>query len=351
MNKKERVKMFKQVFSPKKNEYVLFLYDTPHDKIKDSETWMKRRMMAEEWYQTFKEMGGKEGYNVDIKSYSATGLHNTDLPDDIVEKVKKSNIVLALTEYSASHPLARVCHEKNSVTRCASLPLVEQRMEKTAFKVDYSGLQHYTQVLKNLLNESIGAEVKFSTGDSLFIDLRNRNNALVDDGNCQETGNLINLPSGESYIAPYEAADDEVEMFGESKTKGILPDYEKDEIFKYHVENNKITRVDGTGKKAEEMRKCFNENPSRRNIAELGIGCNIKAVVTGNPLEDEKVAGLHIAYGSSTALNGKTDSDLHIDICFPRNATVFATSLVLIDKNDKKTEIVNKNGLRFDLFG
>jgi leucyl aminopeptidase (aminopeptidase T) len=295
-------------------------------------------------------MGGRDGYSVDIRSYPATGLHNTDLPGDIVEKVKKSNIVLALTEYSASHPLARVCHEKDSVTRCASLPLVEQRMEKTAFKVDYSSLQRYTQVLKDLLNESIGAEVKFSTGDSLFIDLRNRNNAMVDDGNCQKTGTLINLPSGEAYIAPYEAADDEVEMFGESKTKGILPDYEKDEILKYHVENNKITRVDGTGKKADVMRKCFNENRSRRNIAELGIGCNKKAVVKGNPLEDEKVAGLHIAYGLSKSLNGKTDSDLHIDICFPRGAPVFATSLVLINKNNKKTEIIDKHGLRFDLF-
>jgi len=349
MNIEEREKMFTQVFSPKKDEHVLFLYDTPHNEIKDSETWINRRTMADEWYQTFKEMGEKEGYTVNIISYPATGLHNTDLPVNIVEKVKQSNIILALTEYSASHPLARLCHEKDSITRCASLPLVEKIMEETAFKVDYNKLQYYTQKLKILLNDSIGAKVTFSTGDILFIDLRNRNNALVDDGNCQKTGTLINLPSGESYIAPYEASEDERAEFGKSKTKGILPDYDKDEIIRYHVENNKITRIEGTGKKAEEMRIFFNENPSRSNIAELGIGCNKKAVVTGNPLEDEKVAGLHIAYGASTALNGKTKSDLHIDICFPRGAPVAATSLVLIDKNDRKTEIINKHGLQFDL--
>ena len=121
----------------------------------------------------------------------------------------------------------------------------------------------------------------------------------------------------------------------------------KVQIMKYHVENNKIIKIEGAGKKAEEMRICFNENPSRRNIAELGIGCNTKAVVSGNPLEDEKVTGLHIAYGSSTALNGRNDSDLHFDICFPKDAPVFATSLVLIDKNNKKTEIINQQGLRF----
>jgi len=51
------------------------------------------------------------------------------------------------------------------------------------------------------------------------------------------------------------------------------------------------------------MRIFFAENDTRRNIAELGIGCNPKAVITGNILEDEKV-GLHIAYGMSSHLGG-----------------------------------------------
>ena len=91
------------------------------------------------------------------------------------------------------------------------------------------------------------------------------------------------------------------------------------------------------------MRRFFNENPSRRNIAELGIGCNPKAVVTGNKLEDEKIPGVHIAYGSSTAFGGKTGSDTHEDICFPKGAPVEATSLILIDSNNEKTELINNN--------
>ena len=348
MNEEEKRKMFHDVFAPKKGVSVLFLYDTPHGKIKDSKKWIDRRKMAEEWYQIFRNMGEKEGYTVDIASFPATGLHNTSLPDDIIERVKKTNLIISLTEYSASHPLGIVCHKKNSITRCASLPLVEQRMEKTAFKADYTLVQKYTKVLKNLLNNSVGAHVSFSTGDTLYIDLRNRK-ACVDDGICQETGILINLPSGESYIPSYEAADDELSDFGESKTNGILPDYFGDEILKYHVLNNRITDIEGEGVKAEEMRRFFDENLSRRNIAELGIGCNPKAVVTGNPLEDEKVPGLHIAYGLSKSFGGKIDSDMHRDICFPKGAPVEATSLILIDENDKRTELINNDGLRFDL--
>lgn len=118
---------------------------------------------------------------------------------------------------------------------------------------------------------------------------------------------------------------------------------------KYHVENNRITRIDGKGKKVEEMQQFFDENLSRRNIAELGIGCNPQAVVTGNALEDEKVAGLHIAYGLSMALGGKTDSDMHRDICFPRGALVEATSLILTDETGMRTQVIDDDGLRFDL--
>jgi leucyl aminopeptidase (aminopeptidase T) len=348
MNEEKKRKMFQDVFSPKKGEIILFLYDIPHNKIKDSTTWADRRKMAKEWYQTFRDMGEEGGYNVDIDSFPATGLHNTFIPEKIIKRVKKSNIVIALTEYSASHPLSIVCQNKKSMTRCASLPMVEKRMENTAFKADYKLIQKYTKILEDLLNDSIGAQISFSTGDSIYIDLRNRT-ALVDNGLCDKAGKLINLPSGESYIAPYEAAVDEVSIFGETKTNGILPDYFDDEIIKYHVKNNRITKIEGEGKKVQEIRRFFNENPSRRNIAELGIGCNPEAVVTGNGLEDEKVPGLHIAYGMSKSLGGKTESDIHYDICFPKGATVEATSLILINRNNIRTQLINNDGLRFDL--
>jgi hypothetical protein len=57
MNDEEKTKMFHDVFAPKRCESILFLYDTPHGKIKDSKKWIDRRKMAEEWYQTFRNMG------------------------------------------------------------------------------------------------------------------------------------------------------------------------------------------------------------------------------------------------------------------------------------------------------
>ena len=97
------------------------------------------------------------------------------------------------------------------------------------------------------------------------------------------------------------------------------------------------------------MRMFFEENDTRRNIAELGIGCNPEAVVTGNILEDEKVGGLHIAYGMNTQFGGKVDSDTHIDICFPKGLPAAVQVLTLINKDGLKTELIKDSQLRYDL--
>ena len=348
MNEKEKTKMFKDIFSPKKGEKILILIDAPNNKIKDNEKWKDRRKMAEEWYKTFTNMGNKTGFKTEMLTYPATGVHNGKIQIETVETLKKYDLIIAMTEYSASSTLVPICKQKNSKIRCASMPTVERRMEKTAFKADYKKVQKYATSIEKILNKSITAKIVFSTGDTLFIDLRNRK-AHAGGGNCQKKGDFINFPSGETCQAPYEATNDEKEEFGESKTKGILPVDYNGEIVRYEIKYNKIIKIIGKGEKAEEMQTFFNEIKSRSNIAELGIGCNPNAVVTGNVLEDEKVAGLHIAYGMSTHLGGKIKSDTHIDICYPKKAPIEATKLTLIDEKNHKINLIQNAELQYKL--
>lgn len=348
MIEKEKIKMFKDVFNPKKDENIIILFDAPHSNIKDNNKWKDRRKLAKEWYKTFVHIGEKTGFKTEIHTYPSTGVHNGQIPKETIEVLKKYDLVIAMTEYSASSSLLPICREKNSKTRCASMPTVERRMEKTAFKADYQKVQKYATAIEKILNKSITAEITFSTNDTITMDLRNRN-AHADGGNCQKKGDFINFPSGEACQALYEATKDEKEVFGESKTIGILPvDYDG-EIVRFDIDNNKIIKIIGEGVKAEEMRIFFNEKKSRRNIAELGIGCNPNAVVTGNILEDEKVAGLHIAYGMSTHLGGKIISDTHIDICYPKKAPIEAIKLTLIDEKNHKIDLIKNSELQYQL--
>lgn len=347
MKHEEKIKMFKDVFAPKSGEKVLFLVDLPHDHIIDNIAWEDRRTLAHEWYMIFTEMGAKIGFSVKIQEYEATGMSNSTIPNEIINIVRKSNLVIAMTEYSASASLITVCYSENSITRCASMPGVERRMEETAFKADYQQVKKYATTIAKMLNDAIGAEIVFSTGDVLYIDLRNRVGD-ADTGDCTQTGQFINFPSGEACIVPYEAEKDEIDKFGKSKTQGILPVNFNGELMKYVVKNNRIVDILGDGKKVEEMRIFYAENDTRRNIAELGFGCNPKAVVTGNVLEDEKV-GLHIAYGMSTHLGGKVKSDVHDDICYSKGCPVEGSTVNLINEDGSKTEIIRNAMLRYNL--
>ena len=347
MDYKEKVKMFNDVFAPKPAEKILFLYDTPHENIKDLETWRERREMVQDWYKTFKILGEEKDFYVDIMEFEATGVHNSPLPKKILDSIKKSNLVIAMTEFSASSSLVPISWAKGSKTRCASMPGVEKRMEETVLKADYKKVQTYAKALDKFLTNAKSAEIVFSMGDKLIIDLRNRN-TLLEAGDCTKAGQFINFPSGEVCKAPYEATPDEINKYGISKTEGVWPvDYDR-ELIKYVIKNNKIVDIIGNGKKAVEMKKFFNVDDTRGNIAELGIGCNPKAVVSGNVLEDEKV-GLHIAYGHSTHLGGKVKSDIHIDIVHAKGCPVEGTTLTLINSNGSKIDLIKDSMLRYEL--
>ncbi len=347
MNAQEKIKMFNDVFLPKPGEKVLFLVDIPHNNIKDNNTWIDRRKIAKEWYMTFKKMGEKKGFSVVFKEYKATGVHNSPVPQGILKIAMKSDLVIAMTEFSGSSSFVPVFRRKGSATRGASMPGFEKRMERTALKANYALVKKYALSIEKLLNSSTGAEVTFSTDDFLYVDLRNRV-AITDAGDCSKPGQFINFPSGESCKTPYEGASDEISDFGESKTEGVLPVAYDEEIVKFVIKNNTVIEIIGTSNKAEEMRHLFKEDPSRANIAEFGIGCNPNAVVTGNILEDEK-AGLHIAYGMSTHLGGKIKSDMHIDICYSKGCPIEGTTVVLKRKDGSKTEIIQDAMLRYEL--
>jgi leucyl aminopeptidase (aminopeptidase T) len=54
--------------------------------------------------------------------------------------------------------------------------------------------------------------------------------------------------------------------------------------------------------------------PAGRNLAELGVGTNDCAELTGNVLEDEKILGtVHVAFGASVGIGGTVEVPVHLD--------------------------------------
>jgi len=356
-------KLIVDVFAPRRGEKVLVMADLPHGELTDHDRWAERRQMAQEWHSAFERLGAKQGFSVHpLLSYAATGANNADLPEGgemggqkvrFEEVFPDTNIVVALTEYSASAPLIKYSQKLPSL-RAASMPKVTRSMEKTALAADYSEVARKAHMLAGKVEEAVGARVEFSTGHKVYFDLRHRK-ADADDGRLyvDKAGiRLINLPSGEACIAPYEG-----EVEGQpSRTEGVIPADYDGELVLYKVQANRIAEVIGDGPRAAAMRKYFSVDEARRNIAELGLGCNDKAVISGIVLEDEKVLGMHWAYGRSDHIGGITGvtqfSDpshvVHQDIVYAKGGPVEIASLVLEYEDGTSEEIIK--GAEYTIF-
>jgi hypothetical protein len=348
-------KLLIDVFDPLPGETVLFLTDEPHGNLEDNDLWQSRRQMAEEWRRTFGQLGNKVGFKVlPMLTYPATGNHNGPLPDEgemggkhirLVEIFRQSNIVVAMTEFSATAPLMKFSEQIPNF-RAASMPTVHQGMMKTALAADYQEVARKCQVLGDKLNQAEVAMLVFSTGDQVYIDLRNRQ-AKIDDGHlhADKSGvRMINLPSGEAYIAPYEGEkSDQISL-----TEGFIPMSYGEIVVHLQIAGNQVVKVVSDIHVADDLREWFAVDPARRNVAELGLGCNDKAIITGNILEDEKVFGVHIAYGRSDHTGGVVGVDdfrdpanvVHQDVVYPFGGEIEVTSLIFEYKDGTREEII-----------
>lgn len=306
-------KLLTDVFVPSAGEVCLILYDEPHGEMADLSDWAERRAMAPTWHAAMGELGCEM---LPLTAFPATGTNNGDLPSELAPLIEQANIVIAMTEFSATAPLSAYAKQRSDL-RIASMPGVQSRMQETSLAADYTQVARRAHLLKDLLQAGELATIRFSTGDSCVFDLCG-GKAEADDGYCgadKEGFPLINLPSGEAFVVPNEGSD--------SRTAGRIP--VENSVF--IVEANQIVRVEG--EQSEMWNAYFGEDDARRNVAELGLGCNDMAIVTGNVLEDEK-AGLHWAFGRSEHLGGTVGPDafrspatvVHQDIVYARHCPV-----------------------------
>jgi len=336
-------KLFADVFAPKTGDTLTIMYDLPHDKIQDNSEWRDRRQMAEEWHKQITAFSRRYGMTVNpIVTYNATGSHNANMPEYGIWKGKRtrlediigrSTIVVSMPEYSASAPLIGFTRKYTDL-RIASMPTVAKSMEKTGLSADYREVAATCARLAPFFEKADGIEVVFSTGHICHFDISDHRTVLQDNGILHPGGGrddfrLRNLPSGEVCICPNEAEN--------SRTAGEIPAVIDEETIVFVVKANQIVGVNGEGPIAEKMRREFTTEKALCNIAEVAIGCNDKAVVTGNVLEDEK-AGFHWAYGRSDQLGGtigvsnftSPDKVCHQDIVYAKGNPIVCKRLDFI---------------------
>ncbi|MBV9467255.1 MAG: aminopeptidase, partial [Solirubrobacterales bacterium] len=130
---------------------------------------------------------------------------------------------------------------------------------------------------------------------------------IADDGDLTAEGSFGNLPCGEGFIAP---AGGEGQVVASSLGSLGLAD----QPATLTVEGGRLVAAEhGAG--PELLRQLRLHGELGTNLAELGVGTNDQARLTGNVLEDEKILGtVHVAFGASAGIGGNVSVPVHLDV-------------------------------------
>ena len=234
--------------------------------------------------------------------------HGEEPPDSIGRLMKTVDVAALSTSFSLSHTRARREASETGV-RIASMPMLTAEMALRTLNIDYEALSRLTQKYVEVLTSGRKARITTPSGTDLTIQLGERS-GILDAGRLSHRGACGNLPAGEAFIAPLEESGEGLVVFdGSLAGWGML-----EEPVKIIVQNGRAVEITG-GKAAQWLDQVMDERgENARNIAELGIGTNTKAQLSGVIIEDEKAFGTaHIALGDNKGIGGTVEADVHLD--------------------------------------
>jgi leucyl aminopeptidase (aminopeptidase T) len=245
----------------------------------------------------------------------------TEPPPSVAAAFAACDVFLAPCLPSLSHTKAR-----NAATaagaRGATLPGVERDMLARLMSAEFDLMAQRSQTVADLLTGADEARFTCPNGSDFTFDLRGRS-AIADAGDLTARAAFGNLPCGEGFISPAGGSGTLV-----ATTVGHLG--MADGLTTITAEDGRLTGASGAfGEQFVAHLDRF--GPDGRHLAELGVGTNDQARLTGNLLEDEKILGtVHVAFGASAAIGGTVNVPVHED-CVVVDPTLTIGDTTVVD--------------------
>ncbi len=231
--------------------------------------------------------------------------HGSEPPPPIAAALAACDVFIAPASRSLSHTKARK-RASDRGARGATMPTVTADMLARLMDIDFDLLRARSHAVAELLDAADEAHVTCPRGTDLRLDLGGRR-GLADDGDLTAPGAFGNLPCGEGFISP--AGGEGTIATRSIASLGLVQGHPAH----LTVEGGRLTQATGPeGERLLELLTGAGEQGT--NLAELGVGTNDKARLTGNILEDEKMLGtVHVAFGASAGIGGTVDVPIHLD--------------------------------------
>jgi leucyl aminopeptidase (aminopeptidase T) len=255
--------------------------------------------------EAMREVAARHGADAVLALMDERATDGTEPPPPIAAALAACDVFLAPTTRSLSHTRARKA-ASDAGARGATLPGVTADMLGRVMAVDFDALKARTQAITRLLDEADAAHVSCPHGSDMTFDLRGRR-GLPDYGDLTARHAFGNLPAGEGFVSPAGGG-------GHLAATSLAPLGISPEPVLLTVEDGRLTGANGPfGPRFFELLSAH--GPDGVNLAELGVGTNDAATLTGNVLEDEKILGtIHVAFGASAGIGGTVSVPIHLDV-------------------------------------
>jgi len=240
-------------------------------------------------------------------------------PPEVLERVRTYDAGLHFLSYTSVEEtpyrlsVVGAIAEGGKIRLCAGLH-IDEAIIANELSADYTQVAALTLKLRDALAGRSDVHITSPLGTDIRFSIAGRPIA-IDPGVVREPG-YYNLPAGECYVAPIEDSANGLLVVDKSFPGCVI-----EEPIRITFEKGRAVAIDG-GEEARWLVRTIEEGERQpngegcRTIAELGVGTNPAARITGNVMTDEKVMGtIHIAIGhnASPPYNGQNKAPIHLD--------------------------------------
>ncbi|MFL6353460.1 MAG: aminopeptidase [Bryobacteraceae bacterium] len=243
-----------------------------------------------------------------------------DMPQIILDDMESSQVSMFAVQAQPDELRTRmqmtdVVNRKK--LRHAHMVNIEKRIMLEGMRADFHTVDELSLRILSIVKDAKAIRATTPGGTEIRAD-------LSPDYRWVKTSGLIspekwgNLPGGEIFTSP-------LEVNGTFIVDGVVGDYLcskfgdlKETPLTVRIERNRLTYVSSENKQLEQdFREYTHRDENSDRVGEFAIGTNtaLKNVI-GNILQDEKIPGVHIAFGNPYGAHtgAKWSSSTHIDV-------------------------------------
>ena len=260
----------------------------------------------------------------------------TEMPEEVLADMETSQVSIFAVkvqthELNSRKQMTDVVNRRKM--RHAHMVNIEKAIMLDGMRADYDAVDALSVRVFDIVSKAKKIRAVTPAGTNITAD-------LTPDYKWLKTSGIIspvkwgNLPGGEVFTSP-------LEVNGVFVVDGVVGDYLcarygslQRTPLTLHIEGNRLISARSDNKALEEdfWQYCHTDLNSDR-VGEFAIGTNIGLTgVIGNILQDEKVPGVHIAFGSPYGAHtgAQWDSITHIDVV-GLNFTIWADDRMIME--------------------